>query len=55
MPYDAVDGRIMTAVYGVDPYRIPYRSSSVSSLDGTGTVAVIRMPSSRRYGNGVQP
>lgn len=24
-PYDAVDGCMMTAVYGVDPYRTPYR------------------------------
>ena len=55
MPYDAVDGRMMTAIYGVDPYRIPYRPAYVSSPNGTGTVAVIRMPSSRRYGDGVQP
>jgi hypothetical protein len=46
-PYDTVDGRIMTAVYGIDPYCVPYRSDGDLRLDGTGTVAVIRMPLSR--------
>lgn len=55
MPYDAVDGRTMTASYGVDPYRMPYCLKKVLEPDGTVTVAVIRVPSGRRYGNGVQP
>jgi hypothetical protein len=46
-PYDTVDGRIMTAVYGISPYRIPYHSADDSRLNGAGTVAVIRMPLSR--------
>ena len=54
-PYDAVDGRTITAVYGVYPYRTPYRTIIFFGPNGTGTVAVIRMPSSRKYGNGVQP
>ena len=51
----AVDGRMTTAFYGVNPYRIPYRSAYIPSFDGTGTAAVIRMPLSRQYGDGVQP
>jgi hypothetical protein len=52
---DAVDGRKMTAWYGVDPYRMPYRLKKVLEPDGTVTVAVIRVPLGRRYGHGVQP
>ena len=55
VPYDAIDGCIMTVVYGVNPYRTLYRSVYVSSPNGMGTVAVIRMPSGHRYSNGVQP
>jgi hypothetical protein len=54
-PYDTVDSRILKVFYGVVPYRSPYRSPQVSNPNGTVTVAVIRMPVSRQYGNGVQP
>ena len=43
-PYNAVDGRILTAVYGVDPYRNRTIFIYFSSPYGTGTGAVIRMP-----------
>ena len=55
MPYDAVYGRMVTAVYGVDLYRSRTVFFFSSSPNGTATVAVIRMLLSRQYGEGVQP
>ena len=45
VPYNAVDGCIMTVVYRVNPFRTPYCSVYVSSPNSTGTVAIIWMPS----------
>ena len=52
---DAVDGHTIMAVYGVYPYCTPYHTINFFGPNGVGTVAVIRMLSSRKYGNGVQP
>ena len=54
-PYSTIDGRITTADYGINLYRIPYHSANRLGINGTGTEAIVRRPLSRRYSNGVQP
>ena len=45
----------MTTVYGIKLYHSPYYSAYGSRLDGTNTVAAIRMPYCHWYGNSIQP